>query len=197
MSRNKKIYILLGLLIVLVIFLYILNSGKNLKKSLNNKNQLADISSVISNQAALEENKKVAEAIRQMNNDYDIPQTVSFSNVDSNKDTVIVKAVGSVKKHPTPLQPEPVFFGVYYLDLLEESAVDNCKPRKSAVKKESKEINYKKDHFTFKSALINTESSYIFVDSKEVPSDVCAYNMQFSNITSYGMNNIYIIITEE
>lgn len=141
------------------------------------------------------------------------PKTQSFSNAESNAQSLAEKTTEAIKNiftgkkktsvatNTSTVVSEPkTVFGVFYADVLQKHGTDKCSPRKVTDNdSEEKEVvtDYDEDNFKLQNIVRAGDSAYLFVDSEYVPDDSCGTVISFASKINHVVNNIYILVSEE
>lgn len=126
------------------------------------------------------------------------PLVHSFSNEKSNIDVPAPTRIFSTPSVYTAVQStvqsvsQPFTFGLYYINNILEKGIDECKGRFTTENVELSVYDSSQD-LTLTRIEMTHDNAYLFVEAKETPKEICAYIMQFKDISTHFFKGIHII----
>lgn len=131
----------------------------------------------------------------------DYPIVESFSNALSNREAEDQKKIESKKAQTyrldsignTPqISAQPFVLGLYYIDtILKKGGVEYCTGRPT---KDGEYVLYdSRSDYTLTSVSIADNQAYLFIDAEYIPNNLCAYMMQFKDLSTNVFKGIHLI----
>jgi hypothetical protein len=131
----------------------------------------------------------------------DTPLTQSFSNVESNRNSVNIKETTKTPSVFTQAKDQvvtriiqPLVIGIYYLDTIQKNGFDACSSPGARNVEPSEIGGYIDEGFELTGVEKSIDQTFIFIDAENVPEKTCARFIQFKNLTTAISDPIHIFV---